>query len=292
MTMTNAKAYFSPVRPTWCIGCGNFAIWNALKRALAEAGLEPHRVMLISGIGCGSKLPDYTKANGFMSLHGRTLAVATGARLANHEMRVICAHGDGDGYGEGGNHFVSAARRNIGIVDIVQNNRVYGLTKGQYSPTSPRGFATKTSPQGAIEAQFNPLAIALAAGATFISRGWSGDLKHLQWLILEALQHRGYALVDVLQPCVTFNREFAYDWLRPRVYKVRDDRDYDLGDKAVAFVKTQEWDERIPIGIIYRSETVPAYEEQVPALQAGALVKQPLRSKTAEEYEALKQEFM
>lgn len=292
MTMTDAKAYSSPVRPTWCTGCGNFAIWNALKRALAEAGLAPHQVMLISGIGCGSKLPDYTKANGYMTLHGRTLAVATGARLANHDMRVVCTHGDGDGYGEGGNHFVSAARRNVGIVDIVQNNRVYGLTKGQYSPTSPRGFATKTSPQGAIEAQFNPLAIALAAGATFISRGWSGDLKHLQWLIFEALQHRGYALVDVLQPCVTFNREYAYDWLRPRVYKVRDDPDYDPGDKAVAFAKTQESDERIPIGIIYRCETVPAYEEQVPALQAGALVKQPLRSKTAEEYEALKQEFM
>ncbi|MBC7232891.1 MAG: 2-oxoacid:ferredoxin oxidoreductase subunit beta [Chloroflexi bacterium] len=290
--MVTVKDYFSPVRPTWCTGCGNFAIWNALKKALAESGLAPHQVMLISGIGCGSKLPDYTTANGYLSLHGRTLAVATGARLANHRLKVICTHGDGDGYGEGGNHFISAVRRNIGLVDIVQNNRVYGLTKGQYSPTSPHGFVTKTSPQGAIEHPFNPLTIALAANGTFISRGWSGDVEHLTWLIKEALHHRGYALIDVLQPCVTFNRVYSYDWLRPRVYKVQDDPNYDPGDKAAAFAKTQEWGERIPIGILYRTEDVPAYEEQVPALATGPLVKQPLRVKTMAEYERLKQEYL
>jgi 2-oxoglutarate ferredoxin oxidoreductase subunit beta len=290
--MVTAKDYSSPVRPTWCTGCGDFGIWNSLKKALAQVGLAPHEVMLISGIGCGSKLPDYTTANGFLTLHGRTLAVATGARLANHGLKVICTHGDGDGYGEGGNHFVSAVRRNIGIVDIVQNNRVYGLTKGQYSPTSPEGFVTRTSPQGAIEQTFNPLAVALAAGGTFISRGWSGDIRHLTWLITEALGHRGYALVDVLQPCVTFNRRYSYDWLRPRVYKVGDEPGYDPSDKAAAFAKAQEWGERIPIGIIYRTESQPAYEEQVPALEAGPLVKQPLRTKTPEEYEVLKQEYL
>ncbi len=290
--MVEVKDYSSPVRPTWCTGCGNFGIWNALKKALAESGLAPHQVMLISGIGCGSKLPDYTTANGYMSIHGRALAVATGARLANHELKVICTHGDGDGYGEGGNHFLHSARRNIGIVDIVQNNRVYGLTKGQYSPTSPAGFMTKTSPQGAIEEAFNPLAIALAAGAAFISRSWSGDIAHLTWVIKEALKHRGYALVDVLQPCVSFNRMYSYDWIRPRVYKVQDEPGYDPGDKAAAFVKAEEWGERIPIGILYRVEDRPTYEEQVPALQAGALVKQPLRIKAAEEYEALKQEYI
>jgi len=290
--MVDVKDFASPVRPTWCSGCGDFGIWNALKKALAESGLAPHEVMLISGIGCGSKLPDYTTANGYMSIHGRTLAVATGARLANHDLKVICTHGDGDGYGEGGNHFVSAVRRNIGIVDVVQNNRVYGLTKGQYSPTSPQGFVTRTSPQGAIEEPFNALAIALAAGGTFVSRGWSGDIEHLAWLIKEALQHRGYALVDVLQPCVTFNRMYSYDWLRPRVYKVQDEPGYDPADKAQAFVKAQEWGERIPIGIIYRTEDKPSYEEQVPALQAGALVQQPLRTKEAAGYEALKREFL
>lgn len=290
--MVTAKDYSSPVQPTWCTGCGNFGIWNSLKKALAQVGLTPHEVMLISGIGCGSKLPDYTTANGFLTLHGRTLAVATGARLANHGLKVICTHGDGDGYGEGGNHFVSAVRRNIGIVDIVQNNRVYGLTKGQYSPTSPQGFVTRTSPQGAIEQTFNPLAVALAAGGTFISRGWSADIEHLTWLITEALGHRGYALVDVLQPCVTFNRRYSYDWLRPRVYKVEDEPGYDPSDKAAAFAKAQEWGERIPIGIIYRTESQPAYEEQVPALEAGPLVKQPLRTKTPKEYEVLKQEYL
>lgn len=290
--MVTAKDYSSPVRPTWCIGCGNFGIWNSLKKALAESGLEPHQVLLVSGIGCGSKLPDYTTANGYLSLHGRTLAVATGARLSNHEIKVICTHGDGDGYGEGGNHFVSTVRRNIGIVDIVQNNRVYGLTKGQYSPTSPKGYVTRTSPQGAIEQTFNPLAVALAAGGTFVSRGWSGDIKHLTWLITEALQHRGYALVDVLQPCVTFNRSYSYDWLRPRVYNVQDEPDYDPSDKVTAFGKALEWGERIPIGIIYRTESQPAYEEQVPALEAGPLVKQPLHTKTVQAYEALKGEYL
>jgi len=290
--MVDVKDYASPVRPTWCTGCGNFAIWNALKKALAESGLAPHQVMLISGIGCGSKLPDYTTANGFLTLHGRTLAVATGARLANHGLKVICTHGDGDGYGEGGNHFVSTARRNIGIVDIVQNNRVYGLTKGQYSPTSPQGFVTRTSPQGAIEQMLHPLAVALAAGGTFLARGWSGDIEHLVWLIKEALQHRGYALVDVLQPCVSFNRMYSYDWLRPRVYKVQDEPGYDPGDRVTAFVKAQEWGERIPIGILYRTEDVPAYEEKVSALAANPLVKQPLRTKIAQEYESLKQEYV
>jgi len=290
--MVDAKDYASPVRPTWCTGCGNFGIWNAVKSALTQMDLAPHEVMLVSGVGCGSKLPDYTTANGMMTLHGRTLAVATGARLANHGMNVICTHGDGDGYGEGGNHFMSAVRRNIGIVDIVQNNRVYGLTKGQYSPTSPQGFVTRTSPQGAIEQTLNPLLLALAAGGTFVSRSWSGDLRHLTWLTTEALQHRGYALVDVLQPCVSFNRKYSYDWLRPRVYKVQEEEGYDPSDKASAFVKAQEYGERIPIGILYRTEEEPAYEELVPALDAGPLVRQPLLPRAMQEYEALRQQYM
>jgi 2-oxoglutarate ferredoxin oxidoreductase subunit beta len=290
--MVDIKDYASPVRPTWCTGCGNFGIWNALKKALAESGLAPHQIMLVSGIGCGSKLPDYTTANGFMTLHGRTLAVATGARLANHGLKVICTHGDGDGYGEGGNHFISTVRRNIGVVDIVQNNRVYGLTKGQYSPTSPQGFVTSTSPQGSIEPMFLPLAVAVAAGGTFISRGWSGDTEHLTWLIKEALGHRGYALVDVLQPCVSFNRMYSYDWLRPRVYKLQDEPGYDASDRAAAFGRSQEWGERIPIGILYRTESLPAYEEQVPALAAGPLVRQPLRSRQVEDYQSLKMEYV
>lgn len=283
--MVTMQDYASPVRPTWCSGCGNYGIHNALKTALATIGLAPHQVLLISGIGCGSKLPDYTYANGFLTLHGRALAIATGARLANHALKVFCIHGDGDAYGEGGNHLIHAARRNINIVDIVQNNRRYSLTKGQYSPTSDHGLVTGTSPEGAIEEMFNPLAIALAAGATFVARGFAGDLKHLTNLIVKAAQHRGYALIDVLQPCVSFNRINTYDWYRARIYKL-EDTGYQPTDRLAAFGKCQEWGERIPIGIFYQDEERPSYEEQVPALQAGPLVQRPLQ-RSLTEWESL-----
>ncbi|MFQ6093251.1 MAG: 2-oxoacid:ferredoxin oxidoreductase subunit beta, partial [bacterium] len=243
--MSEVKDFQSPVRPTWCPGCGNHGIWNGLKRALAGLDLSPHEVLLVSGIGCGSKLPDYTRANGFMSIHGRTVAVATGAKLANHGLKVIAVHGDGDGYGMGVGHLVHAARRNIDLVDILQNNQVYGLTKGQYSPTSDHGFLSKTSPEGAIEAAVNPLAVALASGATFVSRGFALDPKHLTQLFMRAIQHQGYALVDVLQPCVTFNKLNTYDWYKQRVYKVEEEKDYDPTDRNGAFSKALQWGDRI-----------------------------------------------
>lgn len=289
--MSDVKDFQSPVRPTWCSGCGNFGTWNALKMAFASLDLAPHEVLLISGIGCGSKLPDYTRANGFMGIHGRTLAIATGAKLAHHSLKVIAIHGDGDGYGMGAGHFVHTMRRNIDLVDIINNNQVYGLTKGQYSPTSDHGYVSKTSPQGAIELAVNPIAFALAAGATFVSRGFAGDPRHLSQLMAKAIQHQGYALVDVLQPCVTFNKQNTYDWFRQRVYKVEEDEHYDPTDKRAAFAKALEWGDKIPIGIIYQIEGVPTYEDQVPALAAVPLVKQELRRKI-EEYEALKEEFV
>lgn len=290
--MVDVKDFASPVRPTWCPGCGNFGIWNALKRALAELDLAPHQVMLVSGIGCGSKLPDYTRANGYMSLHGRTVPVASGMRLAHHGMTVICTHGDGDGYGEGLGHMLHCARRNLRIVDIVQDNRIYGLTKGQYSPTTEQGRVTSTSPRGSLELPVNPLALAIAAGATFVARSWSGDVAHLARVIVRAVQHRGYALIDVLQPCVTFNRPYSYDFYRPRVYDVNADPAYDPTDRVAAFRKACEWGERIPIGILYQVEDRPTYEEQEVALAAGPLVRQPFRAWTEADYEALRQEYM
>lgn len=290
--MSEVKDFASPVRPTWCPGCGDFGILNALKRALASLELGPHQALLVSGIGCGSKLPDYIKANGFMGIHGRALPIATGAKLANHELKVIAVHGDGDGYGIGGNHFLHTMRRNMDLVDIVQNNQVYGLTKGQYSPTSERGFVTKTSPEGAIEVAVNPIALALATGATFISRGFAGELPHLAQLIAQAIEHRGYALVDVLQPCVTFNRVNTYDWFRARVYKLEEEEGYDPSKREAAWEKAFEWGDRIPIGLFYQAEGLPTYEDQLPALRAGPLVKQGLRPFTPEEVKALKQEFI
>ncbi len=293
--MVTKRDFGSPERPTWCKGCGNYGILNAIKMALAEQNIAPHELVIFTGIGCGSKLPHYMKVNGFHTIHGRALAVATGARLANHGLKIMTVHGDGDGYGMGLGHWLHAVRRNINLVDIVQDNRVYGLTKGQYSPTSEPGMRTPTSPEGAIDRPVQPLALAIAAGATFVARGYPGELSHLAWIIGEALQHPGYALVDVLQPCVTFNRASAYDFYNERVYKLEDLEDeegYDPQDRTAAWVKAQEWGERIPIGIVYRGEPIPTYEEQVPALKAGPLVQQPLGELRAEQIEALRAELI
>jgi 2-oxoglutarate ferredoxin oxidoreductase subunit beta len=278
-------------RPTWCPGCGNFGILNAVKKALVAHDVAPHEIFMVTGIGCGSKLLHYLRITGFHTLHGRPVAVAQGARLANHGLPVIVVHGDGDSYNEGLSHMFHAVRRNVNIVDVVQDNRIYGLTKGQYSPTSEHGKRTPTSPEGSIERPVEPLALAITGGATFVSRGYSGELKHLAWLIGEALKHPGYALVDVLQPCVTWNRSYAYDFYKDRVYKLEEQEGYDPTDRTAAWEKAQEWGERIPIGIFYRGEPLPTYEEQVPALQAGPLVKQPLGRLRPEQVEALRGEI-
>ena len=289
--MVTRKDFDSPVPPTWCTGCGNYGILNAIKMALAEQDIAPHQIVIFTGIGCGSKLPHYMKVSGFHTIHGRSLAVATGARLANHGLKIMTVHGDGDGYGMGLGHMMHAIRRNIGMVDIVQNNRVYGLTRGQYSPTSDLGMRTPTSPEGAIDRPVPPLALAITVGATFVARGYPAELRHLVWLIGEALQHPGYALVDVLQPCVTWNRPSSYDFYNPRVYKL-EETDHDVTDKTAAWELAYQWEERIPIGILYRVEGVPSYEEQMPVLGAGPLVKQPLEKLRPEQVEELQAELI
>jgi 2-oxoglutarate ferredoxin oxidoreductase subunit beta len=291
--MVELKDYASPVRPTWCPGCGDFGVLNAMKRALVKAELAPHEVIVYTGIGCGSKLPDYMRVNGFTSLHGRPIPIAQGAHLANHSLKAIVVAGDGDTYGEAGNHLIHALRRNADITIMVQNNRVYGLTKGQYSPTSPKGFPTQTSPrpEGAIDQPVNPIALALAAGATFIARSWSGDLQHLIDTMVAAIRHEGAALLDIFQPCVTFNPNYSYDYYRPRVYKLEEEEGYDPSDLNAAWEKAHQWGDRIPIGVIYRVEGRPSYEQQVPTLAAGPLVKQGLRTWTEEDYGALEAEF-
>jgi 2-oxoglutarate ferredoxin oxidoreductase subunit beta len=259
--------------PAWCPGCGNFQILLAVKQALVELAVEPHQVLFVSGIGQSSKLPHYLKGNLFNGLHGRSLPVATGAKIANPALTVVVVGGDGDGYGEGGNHFVHAIRRNVDMTYIVHNNQIYGLTKGQASPTSERGFVTKTTPGGVLLQPLNPIALAITLGATFVARGFSARVPHLTRLIVEGIQHRGFALIDVLQPCVSFNHLNTYAWYRERVYEVGDEEDYDPEDQLAAFQKAQEWGKKIPIGVIYRSKR-PTYEEQVPALKAGPLVTQ------------------
>ncbi|MDO8473745.1 MAG: thiamine pyrophosphate-dependent enzyme [Dehalococcoidia bacterium] len=257
----------------WCPGCGNFGILAAVRRALVELELPPHRVLLVSGIGQAGKLPHYAKGNVLNELHGRALPAAIGAKLANAELTVLVHGGDGDGYGEGGNHFLHAMHRNPDITYIVHNNQVYALTKGQTSPTSDSGYVSKTTPQGA-HGQVNPLALAIASDCSFVARSFAGDIEHLANIIGQAVRHRGFALVDVLQPCVTFNHKNTYKWYRDHIYKL-DEGKYDPTDRVAAFGKALEWEEKIPVGVLYRRER-PTLEEQFPALKAGPLVKQPI----------------
>ena len=290
--MATVKDFSNNVRPTWCPGCGDFGIWNALKRALVDAGLEPEQVMVVTGIGCGSKTPDYMHVPGLNGLHGRTLALATGYKLANHTMKVVAVHGDGDGYSMGANHFIQTIRRNISVLDIVQNNHVYGLTKGQYSPTSRNGFVTKTSPDGAIERPMNPLALAISQGATFVARGFALDIAQLSKLIIAGLNHRGYALIDVMQVCVSFNRSMSYEWYRENVYQVADaNHDPSNRDAALQVAFQYPGSGKIPLGIIYQDESVPSYEEMVPTLKTSSLAAQPLHTRPAADYYQLLEEM-
>ena len=268
--MATASGY-AGMKPAWCPGCGNFGILKALNRALIELETEPHQILLVSGIGQAGKLPHYTRGNVFNSLHGRPVPPAVGAKIANSELVVIAVSGDGDAYGEGGNHFLHAARRNHDITYLVHNNQVYGLTKGQASPTSDVGFITKTTPYGATN-PVNPIALAIVSGASFAARGYAGDMDHLASLIKNGITHRGFALIDILQPCVSFNHKNTYQWYKERVYKLDDDK-YDPGDRKAALEKALEWEGRIPTGVIYKAD-LPVYEDQLPALSDGPLVNQ------------------
>ncbi len=246
--------------PSWCPGCGDFGILNAIKKALVELQVPTEKAVLCSGIGCGSKLPHYVKAYGFESLHGRGLPVATGVKLANKELTVIAVAGDGDTYGIGMNHFVHSVRRNMDMTMIVQNNAVYGLTKGQYSPTSLKGIKTPSSPFGAIEAPVNPVAVALSMGGTYVARGYAFDAEQLKNLIAGAIRHKGFALVDALMPCMTFNKLNTLDYYKERVYRL-EDSGYVPDSRENAWKKAWEWGEKIPTGLFYREEK-PVYEDE------------------------------
>lgn len=289
MSELTSKDFDVWVKPTWCPGCGDYGVLSAVKHALAELGIAPHEALVVTGIGCGSKLPDYMRVNGYLSIHGRPLAIATGVKLANHALHVIVVDGDGDAYGIGGNHFIHTARRNPDITHIVENNQIYALTKGQYSPTTPQGTITTTSPEGVIERALNPLAVALTMGATFVARGFAGEPAHLAGLIQQAIQHPGYALIDVLQPCVIFNRTHSYDWYRRRVYKL-EESGHDTSDRRHALTVAEEWGDAIPIGLLYREPGVPRYEDQVPALAGGPLLRR--EGLEASQLEDLKRQFM
>jgi 2-oxoglutarate ferredoxin oxidoreductase subunit beta len=277
--MINIKDY-GDYETAWCPGCGNFNLLEAVKEALAGQGLEPHEVLFVSGIGQAAKTPHYLNANVFNGLHGRALPVATGAKLANPGLIVIADSGDGCMYGEGGNHFLAAIRRNIDITVLVHNNQIYGLTKGQASPTSDRGVVTATQPGGVVSEAFNPLATAVALRAGFVARSFAGMKDHLVTTITEAINHKGFSLVDILQPCVSFNKVNTFKWYKERCKELSSD--YDPSDWAAAMEKSQVWGDEIPVGVIYRNER-PSFEESYPLLKEGPLVGQNVnRSKLAE----------
>ena len=273
--MVSLENYQSSDPIAWCPGCGNFGILKALKSALVESGKAPHEIVIVSGIGQAPKTPHYLRCNCFNGLHGRTLPVATGIKLANHELTVLAEGGDGDGYAEVGNHFIHAMRRNINITYLVHNNKVYGLTKGQTSPTSDLGFITKTTPRGSLSPPENPLLLAIASDCGFVARGFAGDTEHLATLVKEGIRHNGFAYIDILQPCVSFNKVNTFQWYAGRVYKINDEPGYDPHDRIEAFKRAQEWGERIPIGILYKNER-PSLDEEEPAIRDMSLVKQPI----------------
>jgi 2-oxoglutarate ferredoxin oxidoreductase subunit beta len=278
------KSIYGDCETAWCPGCGNFPILDSLKQALADLGKQPHQVLVCSGIGQAAKTPQYIKVNGFNGLHGRALPPALGAKIANRELTVIVASGDGDTYGEGGNHFIHNIRRNIDIAHFVHNNQIYGLTKGQASPTTDMGHITEMQNQGVHSKPVNPILMALFMGAPFVARSFAGDKRHLTEMMKAAIEYKGYALVDILQPCVTFNKINTYSWYRERAYTL--DGEYDPSDFKSAIDKAMEWGDRIPIGIIYKNpENPPNFIDSIPHLRDGMpLVDQALDPMNAEKY--------
>ena len=264
------------VDPDWCPGCGDYGVLAAVQKALVDLQIPNHMVATVSGIGCSSNFPGFINTYGMHTLHGRSLPVATGLKLANPELTVLVTGGDGDGFGIGAGHFVHAMRRNVNLTYIVLDNQIYGLTTGQTSPTSRIGMKTKSNPFGNGDTPVNPITLALAAGATFVGRGFSGDQKHLTELLKQAIQHKGFSLLDVFSPCVTYNHDNTFQWFRPRVKRLEDNASYDPHNWIAAMEKATVWGEEIPIGKFYETTEVPTLEETEPVLDAGPLIHRDL----------------
>ena len=262
--MTTANSY-GAFETAWCPGCGNFSIRTAVVAALTELGLPPHKVVFSSGIGQAAKAPHYIRVNVFNGLHGRSLPAATGIKLANPELTVLAESGDGCSYGEGGNHFLHNIRRNVDITHFVHDNQIYGLTKGQTSPTSD---ACGPTPSGAcnLNRPLKPLLVALAAGATFVARTFSGNKQHMAAIMKAAILHKGYALVDILQPCISFNKVNTFAYYKEHTYPLEEG--YDASNLQTALLRSMEYGSRIPIGILYQAQ-MPTYHQQRPAIYDG-----------------------
>jgi len=271
------KDYETPTRPTWCPGCGNHSIWVAVRQALVKLGIEPHEVVFTFDIGCNSNGANFY--NGYIchALHGRAIPPAEAIRWTNHKLKAVIAFGgDGGGFGIGVGHFIHACKRNVDILYLTHDNQIYGLTTGQTSPTSEKGFVTKSTPFGNPEEPINPSALAISSNATWVARGFSGEINQLTDLIMQGIKHPGFAHLNVFQPCVTFNKLNTFEWFRKRVYKL-EETDYQPNDKNKAWEKAWEMNDKIALGVLYQTKR-PTYRDELPQLKNEALVEKKLGS--------------
>ncbi|MCE5089562.1 2-oxoacid:ferredoxin oxidoreductase subunit beta [Staphylococcus devriesei] len=273
--MATFKDFRNNVKPNWCPGCGDFSVQAAIQKAAANVGLEPEEVAIITGIGCSGRLSGYINSYGVHGIHGRALPLAQGVKMANKDLTVIASGGDGDGYAIGMGHTVHALRRNMNMTYIVMDNQIYGLTKGQTSPSSAVGFVTKSTPKGNIEKNVAPLELALSSGATFVAQGFSSDIKGLTKLIEDAINHDGFSFVNVFSPCVTYNKVNTYDWFKEHLVSLDDIEGYDSTDKQLAMKTVLDYESLVK-GIVYQDSETPSYESQIEELDEGALAKRDI----------------
>ena len=288
--MATFKDFRNNVKPNWCPGCGDFSVQAAIQKAAANVGLEPEDVALITGIGCSGRLSGYVNSYGVHAIHGRALPLAQGVKMANKDLTVIASGGDGDGYAIGMGHTIHALRRNMNMTYIVMDNQIYGLTKGQTSPSSAPGFITKTTPKGNIEQNVAPLELALSSGATFVAQGFSNDIKGLTKMIEDAIQHDGFSFVNVFSPCVTYNKINTYDWFKEHLTRLDDFEGYDTSNKQQAIQTVLEYDSLIK-GIVYQDTETPSYESQIEDLESTPLAHQSLEL-DASQFESFTKQFV
>ncbi|MBD8589059.1 2-oxoacid:ferredoxin oxidoreductase subunit beta [Peribacillus simplex] len=288
--MATFKEFRNDVKPNWCPGCGDFSVQAAMQRAAANVGLEPENLAVVSGIGCSGRISGYIKSYGFHGIHGRSLPIAQGVKMANRELTVIASGGDGDGFAIGMGHTIHAIRRNIDITYIVMDNQIYGLTKGQTSPRSAAGFKTKSTPEGSIEQAVSPMELALSAGSTFVAQSFSTDLKDLTAIIEAGINHKGFSFINVFSPCVTYNKINTYDWFKQNLTKLNTIEGYDSSNKEQAMQTLMQHDSLVT-GIIYQDSSRPSYQELVPGYAEKSLNKSDLTLDQAH-FDKLVAEFM
>jgi 2-oxoglutarate/2-oxoacid ferredoxin oxidoreductase subunit beta len=288
--MATFKDFRNNVKPNWCPGCGDFSVQAAIQRAAANVGLDPESLAVVSGIGCSGRISGYINSYGFHGIHGRSLPIAQGVKMANRDLTVIASGGDGDGFAIGMGHTVHAIRRNIDITYIVMDNQVYGLTKGQTSPRSDVGFKTKSTPKGSIESSLSVMEMALTAGATFVAQSFSTDLKDLTALIEAGINHKGFSLINVFSPCVTYNKVNTYDWFKENLTKLADIEGYDPNNRMSAMQTLMEHNGLVT-GLIYQNKEQKSYQELVHGYSESPLVHADL-DLSEEKFNKLVAEFM